>query len=69
MSDESLGLGGLPCWCAGGMRLLASSGSMMLSGIQDGEGSGTGEGLAFHKVYLRYIGIEYNCSICVSVKY
>ena len=28
------------------MRLLASLGLMMLSGIQDGDGSGTGESLA-----------------------
>ena len=46
VSDVLFGSGGLPCWHAGGMRLLDSLGSMMLSGIQDGEGSGTGESLA-----------------------
>ena len=43
-SDELLRLGGLPCWHAGGKRLLAFSGSMILSGIQDG--SGTDESFA-----------------------
>ena len=38
--------GGLPYWHPGGMRLIALSWSMMLSGTQDGEGSGTGESLA-----------------------
>ena len=40
-----LGLGGLPCWHPGGMRLIASSQLMMLSGTWDGKGSGTGESL------------------------
>ena len=39
------GSGELPCWCAGGMRLITLSQLMMLWGIQDGEGSGTGESL------------------------
>ena len=43
---ESFGLERLACWHARGMRSLALSGSMMLSGIQDGKGSGTGESLA-----------------------
>ena len=42
-SDVLLGLGGLPCWCPGSMRLIASSQYMMLSGTQDGKGSGSGE--------------------------
>ena len=37
------GLGRLPCWHAGGMRSIASLCLMMLSGTQDGEGSGTAE--------------------------
>ena len=37
--------GGLPCWRPGSMRLIALSWSMMLSGIWDGKGSGTGESL------------------------
>ena len=36
---------GLPCWRSGGMRLIALLQLMMLSGTQDGEGSGTGESL------------------------
>ena len=37
---------GLSCWHPNSMRLIASSWLMMLSGIQDGEGSGTGKSLA-----------------------
>ena len=37
------------------MRLLASSGSMILSGIQDGEGSGTGESLVEIGCLLGYL--------------
>ena len=44
--ESNLLFGGLPCWCPGSMRSIASLWSMMLSGIQDGEGSGTGESLA-----------------------
>ena len=44
-SDVLFGSGGLPCWHPGGMRLIASLQSVMLSGTQDGEGSGTGESL------------------------
>ena len=44
--DVLLGLGGLPCCHAGDMRLIALSWLMMLSGIQDDKGSGTGESLA-----------------------
>ena len=44
-SEVLLGLGGLPCCHLGGMRLIASSWSMMLSGTRDGKGSGTGESL------------------------
>ena len=39
-------MGGLPCWRPGGIRSIASSWSMMVSGTRDGEGSGTGESLA-----------------------
>ena len=41
-----LGSGGLPYWHLGSIRSIALSWSMMLSGTQDGEGSGTGESLA-----------------------
>ena len=44
--DKLIGSGRLVCWCAGGMRSLASSGSIMLSEIQDSKGSGTSESLA-----------------------
>ena len=44
--ESELFLGGLPCWCPGGIRSIALLWSMMLSGTQDGEGSGTGESLA-----------------------
>ena len=44
--ESELLFGGLPCWHPGGMRLIALSWSMMLSGIWDGKGSGTGESLA-----------------------
>ena len=44
--DVLFGSGGLPCWRAGGMRSIASLWLMMLSGIQDGKGSETGESLA-----------------------
>ena len=44
--ESELLFGGLPCWHPGGMRSIASSWSMMLSGTWDGEGSGTGESLA-----------------------
>ena len=37
--------GGLPCGCPGGMRSIPLSWLMMLSGIWDGKGSGTGESL------------------------
>ena len=36
----------LPCWRPGSMRSIASLWSMMLSGIRDGNGSGTDESLA-----------------------
>ena len=39
-------LGGLSCWHPGGIRSIALSWLMMLSGTRDGEGSGTGESLA-----------------------
>ena len=44
--DVLLGLEGLPCWHLGGMKLIASSWSMMLLRTWDSEGSGTGESLA-----------------------
>ena len=37
------GSGGLPCWCASGMRSIALSQLMMLLKTQDDEGSITGE--------------------------
>ena len=46
VSDVLFGSGRLPCWYAGGMRSIALSWLMMLSGIQDSEGSGIGESLA-----------------------
>ena len=43
--ESELLFGGLSCWHLGGMRSIALSWSMMLSGIRDGKGSGTGESL------------------------
>ena len=46
LESELFGSGGLPCWRPGGIRSIASSWLMMLSGTLDGKGSGTGESLA-----------------------
>ena len=43
VSDVLFMSGGLSCWYTGGMRSIALSQLMMLSGIQDGKGSGIGE--------------------------
>ena len=40
-----LGLGGLTCWFPDGIRSIALSWSVMLSGTQDSKGSRTGESL------------------------
>ena len=47
--DVLFGSGGLPCWCPNSMGLIASLQLTMLSGTQDGEGSGTGESLACYR--------------------